>query len=70
VVVLDKRITTKGYGRLFIDALPPIERSNNLGDVRRWLDREPIVREPEPYDPSEVASHFSALQQPRSLLDM
>jgi ATP-dependent DNA helicase DinG len=44
VVVLDKRITTKFYGRYFTDALPPVQRSQNIEDVRRFLDREPIVR--------------------------
>jgi ATP-dependent DNA helicase DinG len=44
VVVLDKRITTKFYGRYFTDALPAIQRSQNIEDVRRFLDREPLVR--------------------------
>ncbi len=43
VVVLDKRLTTKFYGGQFIYSLPLVQRSNNIDDVRRFLDRQPIV---------------------------
>ncbi len=38
VAILDRRITTKGYGRRFLAALPPARRVDDLEDVRRfWL---------------------------------
>jgi len=49
VVVLDKRISTKYYGRFFTDALPPVQRSQNLEDVRRFLDKEALVYTAKPY---------------------
>jgi ATP-dependent DNA helicase DinG len=52
VVVLDKRITMKTYGRLFLDSLPPVQRSNNIGDVKRFLDREALVMTPPPVQPA------------------
>lgn len=70
VVLLDKRVTTKWYGKFFLAALPPVERSSNLGDVRRWLDREPIVRVPETGAATGAPTAAQAMSQgPRSLFD-
>ncbi|PID86891.1 MAG: DNA polymerase III subunit epsilon [Chloroflexi bacterium] len=45
VVILDKRVLSKRYGKLFLDALPPCmvlrQRTNRLGELTiRWLNRE------------------------------
>lgn len=42
VVVLDRRISTKFYGRHFIASLPPVQQSGDLADVRRFLERESL----------------------------
>jgi DNA polymerase-3 subunit epsilon/ATP-dependent DNA helicase DinG len=44
VVVLDKRVLTKRYGQMFLDALPECtvlrQRSDRLGELSlRWLNR-------------------------------
>ena len=44
VVVLDKRVLTKRYGQMFLDALPECtvlrQRSGRLGELSlRWLNR-------------------------------
>jgi ATP-dependent DNA helicase DinG len=44
VVVLDKRVLTKKYGKMFIDSLPPCtQRLGTLAEIpdaaRKWLDR-------------------------------
>ncbi len=38
VVVLDRRITSKFYGRFFVDSLPPVARSRQLEDIAAFLD--------------------------------
>jgi ATP-dependent DNA helicase DinG len=43
VVLLDRRISTKFYGKFFINSLPSVQRSYNLEDVRRFLDKEELV---------------------------
>jgi ATP-dependent DNA helicase DinG len=48
VVVLDKRISTKFYGKLFVQSLPSVQQSRNIEDVRRFLDKEPLVLVPGP----------------------
>jgi DNA polymerase-3 subunit epsilon/ATP-dependent DNA helicase DinG len=45
VVVLDKRVLTRRYGQMFLDALPPCtilrQRNNRIGEITlRWLNRE------------------------------
>ena len=45
VVVLDKRVLTKRYGQMFVDALPDCtvlrQRNNRVGEITlRWLNRE------------------------------
>jgi DNA polymerase-3 subunit epsilon/ATP-dependent DNA helicase DinG len=44
VVVLDKRVLTKKYGKMFIDSLPPCtQRLGPLAEIpeaaRKWLDQ-------------------------------
>jgi ATP-dependent DNA helicase DinG len=36
VAILDHRILSKGYGRLFLASLPPAARTSALEQVRRW----------------------------------
>jgi ATP-dependent DNA helicase DinG len=38
VVVLDRRILTKSYGRSFIKALPPVMMADAVADVRTFLE--------------------------------
>ena len=45
VAILDKRVLTKRYGRLFLEALPECmvlrQRTNRLGELTlRWLNRD------------------------------
>lgn len=36
VAILDRRLTTKGYGKRFLDALPPARRVTELEALARW----------------------------------
>jgi ATP-dependent DNA helicase DinG len=38
VVLCDPRLLTKGYGRAFLDSLPPMPRTRSVDDVRAFLD--------------------------------
>jgi ATP-dependent DNA helicase DinG len=38
LVLCDPRLTTKGYGRLFLASLPPIPRTRELADVRAFFE--------------------------------
>ncbi|CAN5227127.1 ATP-dependent DNA helicase [soil metagenome] len=40
LVLCDPRLTSKGYGRVFIDSLPPFPRTRSLADVRRFFGHE------------------------------
>lgn len=42
VVCMDGRLTTKNYGRMFLDSLPPVTRSSDIADVGRFLRGEQI----------------------------
>ena len=33
----DPRLVTQGYGRIFIDSLPPMPRTRELGDVQAFF---------------------------------
>jgi ATP-dependent DNA helicase DinG len=37
LVLCDPRLTTKGYGRLFLASLPPMPRTRELGDVQAFF---------------------------------
>ena len=37
LVLCDPRLTTRGYGRLFLASLPPLLRTRALGDVQRFF---------------------------------
>lgn len=37
VVLCDKRLTSRGYGRLFLDSLPPMRRTSRLEDAIEFL---------------------------------
>jgi ATP-dependent DNA helicase DinG len=41
VVLFDRRLATQGWGRKILRALPDCPRSDDLDDVRRFLDRRP-----------------------------
>ncbi|MFC5524679.1 ATP-dependent DNA helicase [Rhodanobacter ginsengisoli] len=38
LVLCDPRLTTKGYGRLFLASLPPMPRTNELAQVQAFFD--------------------------------
>jgi ATP-dependent DNA helicase DinG len=38
LVLCDPRLTSKGYGRLFLSSIPPMPRTRELDDVRAFLD--------------------------------
>jgi ATP-dependent DNA helicase DinG len=38
LVLCDPRLTTKGYGRLFLSSIPPMPRTRALDDVRAFFD--------------------------------
>jgi ATP-dependent DNA helicase DinG len=46
VMLCDVRLLTKGYGRAFLDSLPPMPRTRSLDDVQRFLGRrlQPLGR--------------------------
>ena len=37
VMICDARLFTKGYGRAFLDSLPPMPRTRSVEDVMRFL---------------------------------
>ncbi len=37
IMLCDRRLTTKSYGRLFLNSLPPMTRTESLNEVRRFL---------------------------------
>jgi ATP-dependent DNA helicase DinG len=41
LVLCDPRLTTKGYGRLFLASLPPMPRTRELADVTAFLNPTP-----------------------------
>jgi len=49
VAILDSRVTSKAYGRRFLDALPPATRLHDLDALGRWADAHglgPVRRAP------------------------
>ena len=48
LVLCDPRLTTKSYGRTFLDSLPPLPRTRLLGDVQRFFGLEGDAVEAEP----------------------
>ena len=43
LVLCDPRLSSKGYGRLFLASLPPMPRTRELTDVQAFFDDEKIV---------------------------
>lgn len=41
VAILDRRVQTRGYGKLFLRALPEASRISDLFELARWLEDEP-----------------------------
>jgi ATP-dependent DNA helicase DinG len=39
-VLCDPRLTTKGYGKLFLNSLPPMPRTRELSQVQAFFDDE------------------------------
>jgi ATP-dependent DNA helicase DinG len=40
VCILDNRITTKGYGKLFLRSLPNAKKTSSLDDIERFFQEE------------------------------
>ena len=51
VAVLDSRLRTKGYGRIFLRSLPPATRCDSFGEVERFW-RGPVAAPVSPPSPS------------------
>ncbi|AKT41392.1 ATP-dependent DNA helicase [Chondromyces crocatus] len=43
VAILDRRVRTRGYGRVLLDSLPPAPRTERLEDVRAFWERLGVV---------------------------
>lgn len=43
LVLCDPRLSSRGYGRLFLASLPPMPRTRKLADVQAFFDDEPAV---------------------------
>ena len=41
LVLCDPRLTGKSYGRVFLDSLPPLPRTRDVGDVRAFFEAAP-----------------------------
>jgi Rad3-related DNA helicase len=39
LVLCDPRLRTRGYGRVFLDSLPPMPRSNKFADVQTFFTK-------------------------------
>jgi ATP-dependent DNA helicase DinG len=51
LVLCDPRITSKTYGKVFLDSLPPLPRTRRLDDVVAFFAPESHAQEPPPADP-------------------
>jgi ATP-dependent DNA helicase DinG len=38
VAILDSRLTQRGYGKQFLDSLPTCPQTNDLNEIRRFID--------------------------------
>jgi ATP-dependent DNA helicase DinG len=43
LVLCDPRLTSKGYGKLFLASLPPMPRTQALADVRAFFSAVPVT---------------------------
>ena len=43
LVLCDPRVTRRGYGRLFLDSLPPMRRVRDIGEVAAFFAREDVT---------------------------
>ncbi|KRG64883.1 helicase [Stenotrophomonas humi] len=67
LVLCDPRLLTKGYGRVFLDSLPPFRRTRELADVqaffaRQWApepDAAALAADASSSDPGSVEPPFS-----------
>jgi len=41
LMLCDPRLTSKGYGKLFLNSLPPMPRTRDVADVRRFFELAP-----------------------------
>jgi ATP-dependent DNA helicase DinG len=68
VVLCDPRLLTKGYGRAFLDSLPPMPRTRSVEDVRAFLGArlgtESVARRPGSAAPAPVAARGQQAADP------
>ncbi|HMA12493.1 MAG TPA: ATP-dependent DNA helicase, partial [Steroidobacteraceae bacterium] len=55
VAICDPRLYGKGYGRMLLDALPPMKRTRSLADVREMLSKSGRARAAAPGDAARCA---------------
>jgi ATP-dependent DNA helicase DinG len=65
VVLCDPRLLSKGYGRAFLDSLPPMPRTRSVEDVRAFLGArlgtESVARRPGSAAPAPAAARGQAV---------
>lgn len=44
LVLCDPRLRTRGYGRVFLNSLPPMPRTSELADVQRFFGNDRVAR--------------------------
>jgi ATP-dependent DNA helicase DinG len=47
LMICDPRLTSRTYGRLFLDSLPPMALTRTLADVERFFGKNQTLNEPE-----------------------
>ena len=57
LVLCDPRLTTRGYGRIFMDSLPPFRRTRALADVQAFFAPQwaPVASGPDPLPATDSA---------------
>lgn len=57
LVLCDPRLTTRGYGRIFMDSLPPFRRTRSLADVQAFFAPQwaPVASGPGPVQAADSA---------------
>jgi len=53
LVLCDPRLLGKGYGRIFLDSLPPLPRTRALADVRRFFGHADVIADAETASPAD-----------------
>ncbi|NYF36765.1 ATP-dependent DNA helicase [Stenotrophomonas sp. JAI102] len=62
LVLCDPRLLSRGYGRIFLDSLPPFRRTRSLGDVQAFFAPQWPVAGPAPAAAAASAQPVQAVQ--------